>query len=48
VGELLGDEGRLRSLRSNVRRLARPRAAFDVLANALELIDVHPAGVNGI
>jgi processive 1,2-diacylglycerol beta-glucosyltransferase len=48
VGELLGDEGRLRSLRSNVRRLARPRAAFEVLAKALELIDVHPAGVNGI
>jgi processive 1,2-diacylglycerol beta-glucosyltransferase len=47
VAELLRDEGRMRSLRANVRRVARPRAAFDVLEKSLELIGVRPVGHNG-
>jgi len=47
VTELLCDESRMRSLRSNVRRVARPRAALDVLLKSLELIGIHPIGGNG-
>jgi processive 1,2-diacylglycerol beta-glucosyltransferase len=38
VTALLGEPGRLAQLRANVRRIARPRAAFDVVAKALELV----------
>jgi processive 1,2-diacylglycerol beta-glucosyltransferase len=38
VTDLLRDPGRLGRLRANARRLARPRAAFDVAARALRLI----------
>jgi processive 1,2-diacylglycerol beta-glucosyltransferase len=47
VTELLSDEGRMRALRANVRRVARPRAAFDVLLKSLELIGVRPVEANG-
>ncbi|MCI0463320.1 MAG: hypothetical protein L0Z62_40755 [Gemmataceae bacterium] len=40
VGGLLRDRGRLEWLRGNVRRVARPRAAFDVVQKSLELIGV--------
>jgi processive 1,2-diacylglycerol beta-glucosyltransferase len=48
LDDLLADEVRLRTLRANVRRLARPRAAFDVAAKSLEFIGVHPVGANGV
>lgn len=35
LGQLLADRSRLECLRSNARRLARPRAAFDVASAAL-------------
>ena len=35
---LLADPKRLKELRENVRRIARPRAAFDVVSKSLELI----------
>ncbi len=35
---LLTDKERLATLRANVRRIARPRAAFDVVAKSLELV----------
>jgi processive 1,2-diacylglycerol beta-glucosyltransferase len=38
VAALLREPGRLAQLRANVRRIARPRAAFDVVAKALELV----------
>jgi len=38
VNALLQDEARLESLRANVRRIARPRAAFDVVEKSLELL----------
>lgn len=38
IGQLLDDPARLRSLRDNVKRIARPRAAFDVVTKSLELI----------
>jgi processive 1,2-diacylglycerol beta-glucosyltransferase len=38
VNALLQDEGRLETLRANVRRIARPRAAFDVVEKSLELL----------
>jgi processive 1,2-diacylglycerol beta-glucosyltransferase len=38
VTSLLKDTARLEQLRANVRRLARPRAAFDVVEQALGLI----------
>jgi processive 1,2-diacylglycerol beta-glucosyltransferase len=50
VTDLLRDEARMRFLRANVRRAARPRAAFDVLDKSLELIGIQPTsetGVNG-
>jgi processive 1,2-diacylglycerol beta-glucosyltransferase len=37
IDRLLGDTKCLDRLRENVRRIARPRAAFDVVASALEL-----------
>ena len=33
-----GREARLEQLRANVRRIARPRAAFDVVEKSLELL----------
>jgi len=38
VEELLRDTSRLQQMRANVRRIARPRAAFDVVEKSLELI----------
>ncbi len=38
IDRLLAEPARLERLRENVRRIARPRAAFDVVANALELV----------
>jgi processive 1,2-diacylglycerol beta-glucosyltransferase len=38
VDRLLDEPGRLERLRDNVRRIARPRAAFDVVASSLELV----------
>jgi processive 1,2-diacylglycerol beta-glucosyltransferase len=40
ITALLADTNRLQMLRENVRRVAKPRAAFDVVANSLELIGV--------
>jgi processive 1,2-diacylglycerol beta-glucosyltransferase len=37
VDELLRDTARLNQMRANVRRIARPRAAFDVVEKSLEL-----------
>jgi processive 1,2-diacylglycerol beta-glucosyltransferase len=39
VTALLKDRKRLDQLRANVRRIARPRAAFEVVERSLELID---------
>jgi processive 1,2-diacylglycerol beta-glucosyltransferase len=38
VSALLKDRGRLAQLRENVRRIARPRAAFEVVERSLELL----------
>ena len=38
ITALLADPKRLEMLRANVKRVARPRAAFDVVAKSLELI----------
>jgi processive 1,2-diacylglycerol beta-glucosyltransferase len=38
VDELLRDTARLQQMRANVRRIARPRAAFDVVEKSLELL----------
>jgi processive 1,2-diacylglycerol beta-glucosyltransferase len=38
VTGLLGDPQRLAQLRANVRRVARPRAAFEVVERSLELV----------
>jgi processive 1,2-diacylglycerol beta-glucosyltransferase len=38
VNALLRDPAELDRLRANVRRIARPRAAFDVVAKSLEMI----------
>ena len=38
INHLLSDTSRLAQLRENVRRIAHPRAAFDVVQSALELI----------
>ena len=38
VSALLADPRRLKELRHNVQRIARPRAAFEVVAKSLELI----------
>src|SRR5262249_16766163 len=49
VTALLNDPKRLASLRANVRRIARPRAAFDVVEKSLELIEkkAHGAALHG-
>ena len=39
VNALLKDAARLEQLRANVRRIARPRAAFDVVEKSLELLN---------
>ena len=38
ITQLLSDKERLATLRANVRRIGRPRAAFDVVEKSLELI----------
>lgn len=38
VSQLLGDSRRLKQLQANVRKIARPRAAFDVVRQSLALI----------
>lgn len=38
IEELLGDAGRLRTLRANVRKVAKPRAAYDVVKKSLEFV----------
>ena len=38
IDRLLDDAPRLAGLRDNVRRIAHPRSAFDVVASSLELI----------
>ena len=43
VTALLRDRERLEALRANVRRIARPRAAFDVARGALEVLGGRPA-----
>jgi len=44
VDAVLGDADRLAGLRANVRRLARPRAAFDVVDKSLELLAAPVSG----
>ena len=39
IGALLGDPVRLNQLKINVSRIARPRAAFDVVEKSLQMID---------
>jgi processive 1,2-diacylglycerol beta-glucosyltransferase len=41
VDTLLADEGRLRQLRANVHRIARPRAAYEVAQRALRIVVGH-------
>lgn len=41
ITQLLSDRERLETLRANVRRIARPRAAFDVVEKSLELLRKH-------
>jgi processive 1,2-diacylglycerol beta-glucosyltransferase len=41
VTALLADSRRLEQLRENVKRVARPRAAFDVVEKSLELLQVR-------
>jgi processive 1,2-diacylglycerol beta-glucosyltransferase len=43
IDRLMDDPARLAQLRANVRRIAHPRAAFDVVTSALELIS-EPKG----
>lgn len=38
VNALLQDKGRLEQLRANVRRIGKPRSAFDVVAKSLEVL----------
>ena len=40
VSKLLADRSRLEQLRANVRRIARPRAAFDIVERSLALLSV--------
>jgi processive 1,2-diacylglycerol beta-glucosyltransferase len=44
LSRLLGDRSRLESIKSNARRLGKPRAAFDAAAVALELVGTRPPG----
>jgi processive 1,2-diacylglycerol beta-glucosyltransferase len=39
IGALLGDPARFNQLKTNVSRIARPRAAFDVVERCLQMID---------
>jgi processive 1,2-diacylglycerol beta-glucosyltransferase len=38
VNELLKDSARLEQLRANVRRIAKPRSAFEVVEKSLQLL----------
>jgi processive 1,2-diacylglycerol beta-glucosyltransferase len=38
LNAILQDEGRLEALRANVRKIAKPRSAFDVVERSLELL----------
>ena len=38
IDQLLEEPGRLDTIRANARRIARPRAAFDVVEKSLELV----------
>ncbi len=40
---LLRDKERLAAIKANARRIARPRAAFDVATHAFRLADIHGA-----
>ena len=42
LSALLDDPKRLAQLRDNVRRIARPRAAFEVVEKSLEMIGKRP------
>jgi processive 1,2-diacylglycerol beta-glucosyltransferase len=44
IGGLLGDPERLTQLKANAARIARPRAAFDVVEHALKLARSTPVG----
>jgi processive 1,2-diacylglycerol beta-glucosyltransferase len=44
VTNLLQDPKRLEQLRANVRRVARPRAAFDIVERSLELLGTERGG----
>ena len=43
VNQLLDDPARLDAVRANVRRIAKPRAAYDVVEKSLELIGANRA-----
>jgi processive 1,2-diacylglycerol beta-glucosyltransferase len=45
VDRLLTEPERLERLRENIRRIAKPQAAFDVVANAMQLIRAVPSTV---
>jgi processive 1,2-diacylglycerol beta-glucosyltransferase len=47
VDALLGDPARLAQLKENVARVARPRAAFDVVEHALGLLPAQLRGAGG-
>jgi processive 1,2-diacylglycerol beta-glucosyltransferase len=47
VGELLDDPARLARLKTNVARLARPRAAYEVAERSLKLLARHRAAAGG-
>jgi processive 1,2-diacylglycerol beta-glucosyltransferase len=47
VGRLLQDRPRLEAMRANVRKIARPRAAFDIVERSLELIERKSPGEPG-
>lgn len=42
--QLLNDPARLEQIRKNVRRIARPRAAFEVVERSLELLNIPSQG----
>ena len=42
LAAVLGDPGRLASLKANARRIAKPRAAYDVAARAMQLAEAGP------
>ena len=45
LNALLQDHARMETLRANVRRIAKPRAAFDVVEKSLELVTGHAQDV---